>query len=114
MDWDDVVDAKILGPLAEKFGTDITYTAADGTSFPVRGIYDKAFLSLDPDTGSPVLTTQPTVGIQLSQFNGHDDPQQGDLLMIIKSGEQWEVREALPDGHGAVRLMLNVPGQTDV
>lgn len=114
MDWDDVVDAKILGPLVGQFGTDITYQPAAGVSFPVRGIYDKAFLSLDPDTGSPVLTNQPTVGIQLSQFAGHGDPQQGDLLTIEKTGEQWEVREALPDGHGAFRLMLNVPGQTDV
>ncbi|VVE06692.1 head-tail joining protein [Pandoraea sputorum] len=114
MDWDDAVDTKILGPLVEQFGIEIAYTPAGGTSFDVRGIYDKAFLSLDPDTGSPVLTNQPTVGIQLSQFTGHDGPQQGDLLTIKKTSEVWEVREALPDGHGALRLMLNVPGQTDV
>jgi hypothetical protein len=49
----------------------------------------------------------------MSQFAGQEDPAQGDQLVILKTGEQWEVREFHPDGHGGGRLMLNVPGQTD-
>jgi hypothetical protein len=113
MDWDDVVDAKILTPLQKTFGTAITYMPAVGDSFPISGIYDKAFFGVDPTTGT-IVTTQPTVGVQLSQFAGRALPIQGDQLLIVKSNEQWEVREVHEDGHGAARLMLNVPGQTDV
>jgi hypothetical protein len=114
MDWDDAVDASILGPLMKTFGTAISYMPAVGASFPIQGIYDKAFFGVDPTTGEMIVTTQPTVGVQLSQFAGYADPLQGDQLTIIKTGEQWEVREVHEDGHGAARLMLNVPGQTDV
>ncbi|MFM0435905.1 hypothetical protein PQQ84_05550 [Paraburkholderia strydomiana] len=114
MEWDDVVDAKILTPLQKTFGTAITYQPAVGASFPISGIYDKAFFGVDPTTGETIVTTQPTVGVQLSQFDGQAEPAQGDQLLIIRTGEQWEVREVHPDGHGAARLMLNVPGQTDV
>jgi hypothetical protein len=113
MDWDDAVDGKILGPLVKTFGTLITYLPADGASFQIQGIYDKAFFGLDPATGSVVVTNQPTVGIQMSQFDGREEPLQGDQLVIVKTGEQWEVREVHLDGHGGGRLMLNVPGQTD-
>jgi hypothetical protein len=114
MDWDDAVDGKILGPLMKTFGTEIAYQPAVGAPFPIQGIYDKAFFGVDPTTGDTVVTNQPTVGVQLSQFAGRADPLQGDQLLITKHGEQWEVREVHLDGHGAARLMLNVPGQTDV
>ncbi|BDD90870.1 hypothetical protein PanNE5_03100 [Pandoraea sp. NE5] len=114
MDWDDVVDAKILGPVQKVFGTAITYQPAVGTPFQITGIYDKAFFGVDPTSGEPVVTNQPTIGVQLSQFFGQAPPLQGDQLLINKTGEQWEVREVHPDGHGAARLMLNVLGQTDV
>lgn len=114
MDWDDIVDARILTPLQKTFGTAITYQPAVGDSFQISGIYDKAFFGVDPTTGDTVVTNQPTVGVQLSQFAGRSEPLQGDQLLIVKTGEQWEVREVHDDGHGATRLMLNVPGQTDV
>lgn len=112
MDWDDIVDGKILGPLTKQFGTAITFMPAVGGSFQIVGIYDKAFFGVDVTTGATVVTQQPTVGIQLSQFPV--EPQQYDTLMINKTGEQWQVREVHLDGHGGGRLMLNVPGQTDV
>lgn len=114
MDWDDMVDARILTPLQKTFGTAITYIPASGASFPISGIYDKAFFGVDPTNGETVVTNQPTVGVQFSQFAGYADPLQGDQLTIVKTGETWEVREVHPDGHGAARLMLNTPGQTDV
>lgn len=114
MEWDDVVDAKILSPLQRRFGTAITYQPATGVPFPISGIYDKAFFGVDPTTGESVVTNQPTVGVQMSQFSGHANPLQGDQLTILRTGEVWVIREVHPDGHGAARLMLNVPGQTDV
>lgn len=114
MDWDDIVDGKILGPLMAQFGTAITYMPAVGGSFQITGAYDKAFFGVDPVTGSTVVTNQPTVGIQVSQFTLVGiEPQQYDTLTINKTGEQWQVREVHLDGHGGGRLMLNVPGQTD-
>lgn len=114
MDWDDMVDAKILAPLQKCFGTPITYQPAAAAPFQITGIYDKAFFGVDPTTGDTIVTNQPTVGVQRSQFADYGDPQQGDQLLVIKTGELWVIREVHLDGHGAARLMLNVPGQTDV
>lgn len=115
MDWDDIVDGKILGPLMGQFGTAMTYMPVVGGSFQITGVFDKAFFGVDAGTGASVITNEPTVGIQLSQFVlAGVAPQQYDTLIINKTGEQWQVSEVRLDGHGGGRLMLNVPGQTDV
>ena len=115
MDWDDIVDAKILGPNMKQFGTAVTYLATSGETFPITGVFDRAFFGVDPATGTTVVTYQPTLGVQLSQFKADGvrllvdvEPLQGDQLVIVRDGTQYVVREVHPDGHGAARLMMNV------
>ncbi|MFX1675204.1 hypothetical protein PWR63_23640 [Paraburkholderia sp. A2WS-5] len=107
-------DAEVIGPLMGVFGEPVTYTSLSGATFQISGVYDKAFFAVNVETGSLVSTSQPTLGVQLSQFQSNVPPQQGDQLLIIGTGEQWEVREVHIDGRGGARLMLNVLGQTDV
>ncbi len=107
-------DAVVIGPLMGVFSEPVAYTSILGASFQVTGVYDKAFFAVDVETGSLVSTSQPTLGVQLSQFPSNYLPKQGDQLQIVGTGEQWEVREVHSDGKGGARLMLNVPGQTDV
>ncbi|MPW16910.1 hypothetical protein GCT13_08195 [Paraburkholderia sp. CNPSo 3157] len=110
IDW----NAVVIGPLQGVFGEPVSYTSILGGSFQISGVYDKAFFAVNVETGSLVSTSQPTLGVQLSQFPSNYLPQQGDQALIIGTGEQWEVREVHSDGKGGARLMLNVPGQTDV
>ncbi|SOE85686.1 hypothetical protein SAMN05446935_6160 [Burkholderia sp. YR290] len=108
-------NAEVIGPLMGVFGEPVTYMSLNGApAFQVSGVYDKAFFAVNVETGSLVSTSQPTLGVQLSQFPSNALPQQGDQLVIVGTGEQWEVREVHPDSRGGARLMLNVPGQTDV
>jgi len=110
IDW----NAEVIGPLMGVFGEPVVYAPQAGATFQITGVYDKAFFAVDVETGSLVSTSQPTLGVQLSQFPSNYLPQQGDQLRIVGTGEQWEVREVHSDGKGGARLMLNVPGQTDV
>ncbi|MBB5444647.1 MULTISPECIES: hypothetical protein [unclassified Paraburkholderia] len=107
-------NAEVIGPLMGVFGEPVTYMPLTGLPFQIAGVYDKAFFAVNVETGSLVSTSQPTLGVQLSQFPSNYLPQQGDQLLIVGTGEQWEVREVHSDGKGGARLMLNVPGQTDV
>ncbi|WP_321810075.1 hypothetical protein [Burkholderia sp. BCC1985] len=107
-------DALVIGPLQGVFGEQVTYLPATGGSFEIRGVYDKAYFAVNVETGSMVSTSQPTLGIQLSQFPATVQPRQGDQLIVKSTGEQWVVREVHPDGRGGARLMLNVTGQRDV
>ncbi|WP_434663469.1 hypothetical protein P5W99_24425 [Paraburkholderia sp. A3BS-1L] len=110
IDW----NAAVIGPLQGVFGEPVSYTSILGASFQITGVYDKAFFAVNVETGSLVSTSQPTLGVQLSQFPSNYLPQQGDQALIIGTGEQWEVREVHSDGKGGARLMLNILGQTDV
>ncbi|WP_175867865.1 head-tail joining protein [Burkholderia diffusa] len=110
IDWNGMV----IGPLQGVFGEPVSYMSILGGAFQITGVYDKAFFAVDVETGSLVSTSQPTLGVQLSQFPSNYLPQQGDQLQIVETAEQWEVREVHSDGKGGARLMLNVPGQTDV
>ncbi|WP_241300483.1 head-tail joining protein [Burkholderia stabilis] len=107
-------DAVVIGPLMGIFSEPVSYTSILGASFQITGVYDKAFFAVDVETGSLVSASRPTLGVQLSQFPSSYLPQQGDQLLIVNTGEQWEVREVHPDSRGGARLILNVRGQTDV
>lgn len=103
VDW----DAEVLGPLMGIFGEPATYMPAAGGSFPVIGIFDKAYQkeTLFDDGTVGVTTELPVFGIQLSQFPAM--PVQGDRLSVASINTTYAVREVRQDSHGCAKLMLN-------
>lgn len=74
-----------------------------GKSATVSGVYQDAYVGLDPDTGVQVRSTQPVV-----LLNRDDLPfrvQQGDELEA--RGAAFKVRDAQPDGHTGLLVMLH-------
>jgi hypothetical protein len=104
IDWDKV----LLGPVINVFGEGVLYTPQAGASFDVTLVYDEANKDLDLAGGTGVNTSNPLASGRLSDFL--TQPQQGDMLMIKRTGESFVVKDVETDGHGAVKLMLNFAG----
>jgi hypothetical protein len=102
IDWDKAV----VGPLTGVFGEPVRYLPATTAPFSITGIYDEAYVEVDPASGMGVTSAKPVLGVQLSQFPV--PPEQGDRLVIIRTGEPFYVKEVRPDSHGAAKLMLNL------
>ncbi|HTB47010.1 MAG TPA: hypothetical protein VK741_25560 [Acetobacteraceae bacterium] len=118
IDWDSLV----LRPTAVIFGDEVDYVTPYGAC-RIRGVFDEAYLALNPalgrggpDTGGFVLgdpgaitTEMPVLGVRLDQ-RFPAPPAQGDVLRILTGrhrGEVYEVKEVRPDGHGHALLALN-------
>lgn len=101
IDWDGLV----LGPAIAQFGEAVTYTFANWIAVSITAVFDEQYIGVEPANGQAVATAMPVLGVQLSQFPA--PPQQGDSVLIQRTGERFVVREVRPDGHGAAKLMLN-------
>tara|TARA_B100000035_G_scaffold181604_1_gene155030 strand:- start:31630 stop:31941 length:312 start_codon:yes stop_codon:yes gene_type:complete len=82
-------------------GEAITYTRAD-QSWQIKGMFQTAHIALDPETGGPVSSQQPILGV-----NARDlpiTPKTNDRVTV--RGHVYRVRDAQPDGHTLFTLML--------
>ena len=74
-----------------------------GEAHEVRGVFQASHIGLDPDTGVQVRSTQPV--LLISQADLPIKPRQGDEVEV--RGMIYQVRDAQPDGHQGVLLMLH-------
>lgn len=102
IDWDKAV----VGPLTGVFGEPVLYLPATTAPLDIVGIYDDAYVEVDPAGGMGITSAKPVLGVQLSQFPF--PPEQDDRLVIIRTSETFYVKEVRPDSHGAAKLMLNL------
>ena len=86
-------------------GEPITYSRG-GQSWPIRAMFQDAYIGADPETGGPVSTVQPVAGIDASELP--IKPKGGDILLA--RGGTYRVRDARPDGHTGVTLFLQSIG----
>lgn len=112
VDW----DALVLVPLIDQiFGDEIVYAPKSGAStFPVQGVYDEAYVEIDPASGMALTTEMPVVGVREQAFLNPESPLspqplpiQGDHLTVVKTGELHVVKEVRRDSHGHLLLKLN-------
>lgn len=102
----------MINDLANRALTAVVRVMGDREPFTFRhrgqvatasGVYQDAYVGLDPETGVQVRSTQPVVLI-----NREDLPfklQQGDE--VEARGAVFKVRDAQPDGHNGVLVMLH-------
>lgn len=69
----------------------------------VRGVFQAAYVGLDPETGIQVRSTQPVVLVKRGDLPW--DPKQGDTVVAREC--TYRVRDAQPDGHDGWLLMLH-------
>lgn len=96
----------IFGPVNRlsiaQFGTDAEYIR-DTESFPIRGIYDSNYTTLDPNTGVPVMSCTPVFAAADSDIpdgKWHE----GDKIVI--GGVIFSVDEPQKDSEGMTELIL--------
>lgn len=107
IDW----DAVVLGPVMGVFGESVLYAPVNSAPFQItHGVFDDGFAEIDP-LGSPgVLSSHPTLGIQLSEFPADFDAKeaQGDRFTVLRTGVVYIVKAGEPDSHGHALLRANV------
>lgn len=81
----------------------ITYTRG-GVSVPLsQAIYDDNYQSVDPDTGAPITSTNPMLGVRLADLPD-GKAMKGD--QIVRNGITYRVLEQQPDSEGHAKLIL--------
>lgn len=104
-------DALVLAECFATFGEEDrpTYTPASGAApFAFDAIFDDAFMqvALFEDGAPGFVTSNPVIGVRLSQFPP-GEPSQNGLIFIPRVNKTYLVNEPKPDGKGHVSLELN-------
>lgn len=102
MNWLDLTDT-ILKHSTETFGESVVYWPKAAPSFETQGVFDAAFITVDPSSGIRIQSTTPRLGVRLSQLPC--EPAEGDRVEI--RGRVYDVVEAQPDGQGGAVLLLH-------
>lgn len=106
MTWDSMTES-VLDTCMDTFGVGrsglVTYVSKEGPSFQVRGIFDNAFVSLDPNTQAPVQSVAPVLGIKLSDLPR--SPKVGDKVIV--RDVQYQIDHVEKDVHGGASLILH-------
>lgn len=103
MSWADMAD-NVLQTTIGTFKTAGSYTrAAGGSAIAINGVFDKNEQAVDPQTGAPVDSFQPTFGIRLADLPA--EPASGDTIVIATV--TYRILASEEDGQGGSRLILN-------
>ena len=94
--------AGVLSCTTKTLGEPFLYLPASGGSFELYGVFDEKFLGIDPDTEERISSSDPHLGVKLSQFEV--EPRQGDQVEI--EGQRYFVKEVQRDGQGGAEIML--------
>jgi hypothetical protein len=109
IDW----DAMCTGPCVAVFGEDIDYTPTGGGTVTVQLVYDEGNKDVIIAGDVGMNNSNPIVSGSLSVFLPFGfEPQQGDTLVIRRTGDAFTVKDVNEDGKGSVTLPLNYLGDT--
>jgi len=104
MAWADLANSVLTTAIAT-FKTDAIYTPINQDLAPVSivGVFDIPNLSVDPNTGAPVDSFQPTLGVRVADLPAF--PEMGDTVTV--NSKVYRVLEAREDTQGGAILILN-------
>jgi hypothetical protein len=93
---------RAINAVVRVMGEPVTYSRR-GERYEVRGVFQASHVGLDPDTGMQVNSTQPIVLVD--GWSLPFKPHAGDEVEVRST--TYKVRDAQPDGHTGVLLMLH-------
>ena len=107
MTWANLADSVLKTAIAT-FKTAAIYTPLNQGLAPVTisGVFDIPNLSVDPTTGAPVDSFQPTLGVRIADLPAF--PEFGDTVTI--NTKIYRILEAREDTQGGAVLVLNKLG----
>lgn len=112
IDW----DALVIGPTVGVFGQPVTYIPGAGSPvfdegpFDITAVFDEGYSPADQFSDPSVSTSQPRLGIRLSEFpDGYEaETAQGDTFLVQRTGKTYIVKLGMADGYGGARLDANL------
>lgn len=98
---------RMLGIAVHTFseGTDAVYWLTDGIEPGVglpRAVFDSAHVSVDPDTGAPVSSTNPMLGVCLADLPSEPTSH----VRVRARGQLYRIHDVQPDGIAGVTIIL--------
>lgn len=102
MNWLDLTDS-VLKHSTETFGERVVYWPRESPSFEINGVFDAAYILVDPQSGVTIQSTTPRLGVRLSTLPM--PPEEGDRVEV--RGVVYEITESQPDGQGGAVLILH-------
>lgn len=114
MGWHDMAD-RMLGVAVRTFSAPLVELIPGGTGAPVvlaSAVFDSAHVQVDPETGAPVSSNNPVLGIRMSDMPAPPIPG-SDLIRVsgLPTGMAWangtyRIDDAQPDGVAGATLYL--------
>jgi hypothetical protein len=86
-----------------EFAEEIDYNPNGGISYKISAIFDDEYESVDPETNSPILSTQPSVLINANDLQAAIGP--ADTVTV--RGTEYRFVTDEPNGVGVIRLQLH-------
>jgi hypothetical protein len=109
MSWASMAD-RMLGVAVRTFRhadqdgqSRVLYIPRNGNSYYIDAVFDQAHIDIDRETGALVSSTDPVLGVQLSQMQG--PIVKGDLVRV--GTVAYKVVDFQPDGVAGARLKLH-------
>lgn len=101
---------RMLGVAVRTFSFDspagvslVQYVPKTGAAYNIRAVFDKAYISVDPNTGAPVQSTDPILGVRRSDLAA--EPKPGDRVVV--NGTTYSIGEPQPDGVAGILFQLH-------
>jgi hypothetical protein len=92
-----------LGTLTTCLGETVTYKPCRGGSVEIEAVFDRTYVSVDPETEQVISTNEPMLGVRLSDLPFK--PQKNDRVLIC--GETFKVIDSQEDGQGGASLLMH-------
>jgi hypothetical protein len=91
----------------DSFGEEVIFTSQGLSPIPIQAIFDNEFQTVDPQTGTVVISTQPVIGVK--DVHLPQKPSKGDRVKI--RGVDYKIIDHQPDGQAGSRLFLHLAGE---
>ena len=114
MGWHGMAD-RMLGVAVRTFSAPLVELIPGGTGTPVvlaQAVFDSSHITVDPETGAPVSSNNPVLGVRMSDLPAPPIPG-SDLIRVssLSGGMAWangtyKINDAQPDGVAGATLYL--------
>jgi len=104
MNWSSVAN-RMLGVAVRTFSEPGVYWLTDGVEPGVallQAVFDTAHIEVDPDTGAPVSSTNPVLGVRLADLP--NEPTSRDRVRA--RGQLYRISDVQPDGVAGALIIL--------
>lgn len=103
MAWGNLSD-RMLRTTLNVFGEPVTYVRGATSVLIRKAVFDANFQTVDPDTGAPIISDSPMIGVRLSDLPGGEWQEED---RVIVRGVTYRAIEPQKDSEGHAKIILH-------